>query len=237
MSLYIDYYLLGIILIPGIILAAYAQIKVSSTFSKYKEIPSESGKTAYEVARMFLDYAGLKDIQIIKVRGELTDYYNHSKKVLALSESTYNSSSISALGVACHEVGHALQYKTKYIPIMIRNFIVPIVNFVNYFVWYLIIIGFIIFYTTSNAIWLWVAVGIFGLSTLISLLTLPIEYNASKRALQLLKDSTLLNEDETNKAREVLNAAALTYVASLLVSILNLLRFIILIFVRTRDRD
>ena len=107
--MYLEYYILGIILLPGIILAIYAQSKVSYTFHKYSTCLSSCGKTASEVARMFLDFAGLKDIQIIKVKGELTDYYHHSKKILALSESVYDSSSISALGVACHEVGHALQ--------------------------------------------------------------------------------------------------------------------------------
>lgn len=237
MGFYFEYYLLGILLLPGIILAIYAQAKVSSTFSKYKEIPSECGKEAHEIARMFLDYAGLNDVKIIKVKGELSDYYNHSKKVLALSESTYNSTSISALGVACHEVGHALQYKTKYTPIMIRNILVPIVNFVNSLIWIFIAIGFFVFYATSSMTLLWVAVGIFALSTLLSLLTLPIEYNASHRALQLLKDSTILNADETAKAKEVLDSAALTYVAGLLVSILNLVRFILAILIRTKDRD
>ena len=237
MGFYFDYYLLGILLLPGIILAVYAQFKVSHTFSKYKEIPSETGKEAHEIARLFLDHAGLSDVKIIKIKGELSDYYNHREKTLALSESTYNSSSISALGVACHEVGHALQYKTRYLPIMIRNILVPFVNLVNSFIWIFLAIGFIIFYTTSSMTWLWIAVGIFALSTVLSILTLPIEYNASHRALQLLKDSTILDEEETAKAKEVLDSAALTYVAGLLVSILNLLRFVLAILIRTKDRD
>ena len=235
--LYLDYYLLGILLLPGIILAAYAQWKVTHTFNKYKEIPSESGKMAHEVARMFLNYAGLQDVQIIKVRGRLTDYYNHRKKTLALSEATYNSTSISALGVACHEVGHALQYKSRYFPIMIRNILLPIVNFAQYFVWILVIFGFVVFYMTSSMLWLWIAIAVFASSTVIHLLTLPIEYNASKRSLQLLKDSTILTPDETQQAKKVLGAAALTYVAGLLVSILNLLRFVIMILIRTKSRD
>lgn len=237
MILYYEYYLLGIILLPGIILAAIAQYRVTSTFNRYKSVASESGKTAVEIARMFLDFAGLQDVQIIKVRGHLTDYYNHRKRTLALSESTYNSSSISALGVACHEVGHALQFKTRYLPIMIRNFLVPIVNFVQHFVWILLLFGFAVFYTTTNPIWLWIALAVFASSTLIHLITLPVEYNASKRALQLLEDSTILTSDETAEAKKVLNAAALTYVAGLLVSILNLLRFALLIIIRTRKRD
>ena len=235
--LYFEYYLLGIVLLPGIILAVIAQYRVTNTFNKYKNVASESGKTAYEIARMFLDFAGLKDVQIIKVRGHLTDYYNHRKKTLALSDSTYNSSSISALGGACHEVGHALQFKSRYLPILIRNFLIPIVNFAQHFVWILLIFGFAVFYTTTSTLWLWVAVAVFASSTLIHLITLPVEYNASKRALQLLEDSTILNSDETDQARKVLNAAALTYVAGLLVSILNLLRFVLLIIIRTKERD
>ncbi len=235
--LYFEYYLLGIILLPGIILAAFAQHRVSSTFNKYKNVASESGKTAVEIARMFLDFAGLQDVQIIKVRGHLTDYYNHRKKTLALSESTYNSSSISALGVACHEVGHALQFKSRYLPILIRNLLIPIVNFAQHFVWILLIFGFVIFYMTTSTLWLWIALAVFASSTLIHLITLPVEYNASKRALQLLEDSTVLTTDETAEAKKVLNAAALTYVAGLLVSILNLLRFALLIFIRIKDKD
>lgn len=235
--LYFEYYLLGILLLPGVIFAAIAQYRVTSTFNKFKNVASESGKTAYEIARMFLDFAGLQDVQIIKVRGHLTDYYNHRKKTLALSESTYNSSSISALGVACHEVGHALQFKTRYFPIMIRNFLIPIVNFAQHFVWILLIFGFVVFYTTTNTLWLWIALAIFASSTLIHLITLPVEYNASKRALKLLEDSTILTSDETADAKKVLNAAALTYVAGLLVSILNLLRFALLIFIRIKDKD
>ena len=235
--LYFEYYLLGILLLPGVIFAAIAQYRVTSTFNKFKNVASESGKTAYEIARMFLDFAGLQDVQIIKVRGHLTDYYNHRKRTLALSESTYNSSSISALGVACHEVGHALQFKTRYFPIMIRNFLIPIVNFAQHFVWILLIFGFVVFYTTTNTLWLWIALAVFASSTLIHLITLPVEYNASKRALKLLEDSTILTSDETADAKKVLNAAALTYVAGLLVSILNLLRFALLIFIRIKDKD
>lgn len=237
MILYYEYYLLGIILLPGILLAAIAQYRVTNTFNRFKEVASESGKTAYEIARMFLDFAGLQDIQIIKVRGQLTDYYNHRKKTLALSESTYNSSSISALGVACHEVGHALQFKTRYLPIIIRNLLIPIVNFAQHFVWLLLLFGFAVFYTTTSPVWLWIALAVFASTTLIHLITLPVEYNASKRALQLLEDSTILTSEETDQAKKVLNAAALTYVAGLLVSILNLLRFALLIIMRTRSRD
>ncbi len=233
--MYYEYYILGIILLPGIILAIYAQSKVSYTFHKYSECFSSCGKTASEVARMFLDFAGLKDIKIIRVRGELTDYYNHRQKTLALSDSVYDSMSISALGVACHEVGHALQYKTNYIPIKIRNFIIPICNIVNNLLWVLIILGAIFFYTNIG-IWFWyIGVGAFALSVLVNLATLPCEYNASNRALKLLQDSTILTEEETGYAKKVLYAAGLTYVASLVVSILNLVRLLLVLGRNKRD--
>ena len=232
--MYWDYYILGIILLPGLILAIYAQAKVSNTFNKYSKAISESGKTASEIARMFLDYAGLKDINIIRVRGELTDYYNHRKKVIALSENVYDSASISALGVACHEVGHALQYKTNYLPIKIRNFIIPICNFANNMLWFFVFLGAIFFYSNLGMIFWYIGVGVFALSVILNLITLPFVYNASNRALQLLEKSTILNSEETKCAKEVLYSAGLTYVASLVVSILNLLR---LILVLRRNRD
>lgn len=230
----LEYYIMGIILIPGIILALYAEIKVTTNFHKYSSVISQSGKTASEMARMFLDFAGLKDIKIIHVKGELTDYYNHREKVIALSDNVYNSSSISALGVACHEIGHALQYKTNYLPIKIRNFIIPICNFANNMLWVLIILGAIFFYTPLGMIFWWIGVGTFALAVLVNLITLPVEYNASNRALKLLEKSGVLNEEETECAKKVLYSAGLTYVASLVISILNLLR-LVLVLLRHKD--
>lgn len=233
--MYFDYYIMGIILLPGIILSIYAQAKVNNTFSKYKSAFAECGKTAQEIARLFLDNANLNNIQIIKVRGELTDHYNNRKKIIALSESVYDSTSVAAIGVACHEVGHALQYKTNYLPIKIRNLIIPICNFANRMLWIMIFLGAVFFYTNLGDIFLWIGIGIFALSVLLNLITLPVEYNASKRALQLLEDSTILQSDEVKKAKEVLNAAALTYVAGLVISILNLLRLLLVINRNRRD--
>ena len=235
-ELYWEYYLMGIILLPGIIFAAYAQAKVNGTFRKYAATFAGCGMTAKEVARTFLDHAGLKDINIIRVRGELTDYYNHRKKVIALSDSVMDSNSIAAIGVACHEVGHALQYKTHYFPIILRNIIIPICNFANRMLWILIIIGALFFYFNMGSTMLWIGIIIFALSVLLNLITLPVEYNASNRALQLLEKSTMLDEQETQCAKQVLYSAALTYVASLVVSILNLLR-LVLILLRRRSDD
>jgi len=234
--LYWEYYLMGFIVIPGLILSIYAQAKVQSTFNKYSDSFAECGKTAGEIARMFLDYAGLSHIAVAQVRGHLSDHYNHSKQVVALSQSVYSSTSVSAIGVACHEVGHALQYKTNYLPIKLRNLIIPVCNFTNGFVFLLIILGSLFYYTQLGTTFLWIGVGIFALSVLLNLVTLPVEYNASNRALQLLEKSTVLNSTEVSQAREVLRSAALTYVAALVVSILNLLRLVFVLF-GNRRRD
>ena len=228
----LDYYLWGIILLPGLILSIYASIKVNSTFNTYNSIDSEKNIPANVLARTILDQAGLTNITIRQIHGHLTDYYNHRKKIIALSTNVYDSSSIAAIGVALHEVGHAIQYKTNYLPIKIRNLIIPICNFANRFLWIFIILGAIFFYTNLGTIFLWVGVGIFGISVLLNLITLPVELNASKRALKLLKDAQILNNEEIHGAKKVLDAAALTYVAGLVVSILNLLRLLIVVLDR-----
>ena len=235
-SLYWEYYLMGIILIPGIILSIYAQTKVNSTFHKFSESYAECGKTAGEIARLFLDNAGLTNISVSRIKGSLTDNYNHRKKTVYLSDDVYDNTSVAAIGVACHEVGHALQYKTRYLPISLRNFMIPVFNFSNHFVFILLILGVIFYAIPFGVTMLWIGIGIFALSVIINLVTLPVEYNASNRALQLLEKSTILNQTEVNQAGQVLKAAALTYVAALVVSILNLLRIIFVLFRRV-DKD
>ena len=170
--MYWDYYLLGIILLPGIILSIYAEFKVSSTFNKYSMTTAQCGRTASEVARLFLDFAGLKDIQIVKVHGHLTDYYNHRKKIIALSSDVYDSTSLSAIGVACHEVGHALQYKSAYLPIKFRNIIIPICNFSNRLLWPLVIIGAILYYTNIGQVFILIGVGIVAVIAVILIIVL-----------------------------------------------------------------
>lgn len=230
--MYINYYLLGIIVLPGILLALFAQTKVQTTFQKYATVVSNTGKPAHEIARIFLDNAGLTDVRIVRTHGHLTDYYNHRKKILALSEEVYDSSSLSAVGVACHEVGHALQFKTNYIPIKVRNLIIPLCNLANNLLWIFILIGALFYY--SNLIWAGVIV--FALSVLLNLVTLPVEYNASKRAVAMLGNTGIFSEEEIGATKNVLNAAALTYVAGLIISILNLLRFVFAIIL-SRKRD
>ena len=234
--MYFNYYIMGIILLPGILLAIYAQTQVSLKFNKYNSVISQFGMTASEVARFFLDNAGLQHIKVVRASGFLSDHYNPRTKTIALSDSVYDSSSISAIGVACHEVGHALQYKTNYAPIKFRNFIIPICNIANNFLWITIVLGILFYYSNLGEFFLWIGVGTFALSVLLNLITLPVEYNASKRATTLLKQSVIFNDTEIKYTKEVLGAAALTYVAGLVVSILNLIRLLLVLF-GTRRRD
>ena len=233
--MYFEYYAMGFILIPGIILSIIAEIKVHSSYNKFSEVASSFGKSAAQVARLFLDNAGLSHISITQVSGHLTDYYNHRTKTIGLSDSVHDSTSISAIGIACHEVGHAIQYKTKYLPIRIRNLIIPVCNFANKFLLLFIILGVIFAYLNVGTTFLWIGIGIFTLSVLVNLITLPVEFNASKRATELLEKSTIFDSDEVAGTKEVLNAAALTYVAGLVVSLLNLLRLILLVTRRNDD--
>ena len=228
-----DYYIMGIILLPAIILGIYAQSKVSSTFRAFSGMKAQSGKTASAYARELLDLSGLQHIKVIKVSGNLTDYYNHKKQVVALSSDVYDSTSVAALGIASHEVGHALQYKQNYVPIKIRNVLVPVANFSSKMLWPLVFLGIIFgFGSSSNSVvglvFVWAGVILFGSAALLNILTLPVEFNASKRALVTLQATNTLTQTELNGAKKVLNAAALTYVAAMLVAVLNLVRFLLI---------
>lgn len=238
-GLYWEYYVMGIILLPALILAIYAQSKVSTTYGKYSQVLSKKGMKAFEMARLLLDCAELNNVQVIKVSGDLTDYYDDKKKVVALSSKVYDSSSVAALGIAAHEVGHALQFKNNYLPIKIRSAIIPITNISSTLLWPLVMIGLIFNFAAMPGsligdICLWSGVIIFGLAALLDLITLPVEYNASRRAVQVLSKTEILTEEETVGAKKVLNAAALTYVAALLTSILNLVRFLLVILMHSR---
>jgi len=230
LSTYWTYYLMGIILIPGILLGIYAQFKVSSAYSKYSKIPSSRGKTAGEVARLILDAAGCEDVKIAHINGELTDNYNHSTKTVSLSSSVHSSTSVAAIGIAAHEVGHALQYKTNYALVHVRKVAIITSNITSTLLWPLVILGLVLNFAVMSSfgmIMVWAGISVFGIAALVNLVTLPVEYNASKRAIKILDESGILDEDEVPQAKKVLDAAALTYVAALVVSILNLLRFIL----------
>lgn len=235
----IYYYLLGIILIPGIIMSIWAQAKVTSNFQKYNDKPATNGLPANELARRLLDGAGLTNVKVTSCQGSLTDHFNPKTNTVALSESVYGSSTISALGVMAHELGHVMQYKDKYFLIRLKSFLVPVINIFNFFMWPLVIIGIVIealAYTKLGSIFIIIGICIFALSTILSLITLPIERNASKRAYTLLVKTGLLTEEEGEGVKKVLGAAALTYLAGLITSILSLLRFILFI-VSIKSRD
>lgn len=218
-------------MIPGIILASIAQAKVNTSFNKWKTVASTNGKTAAEIAREILDKNGLTNITIVQEKGYLTDHYDPKNEKIALSDEVYNSTSLSAIGVACHEVGHAIQDNEGYWPSKFRKILVPFINFSSTFLWPLVIIGllFNIFGSANGLVGtIFISAGLifFGLSMLFSLITLPTEYDASNRALKILEEDNYLNEEEIQGAKEVLRSAALTYVASLIMSILTVARFL-----------
>lgn len=223
-----------IILIPAMILAFWAQIKVDSTFKKYARISNRHGLTGAEAARRVLDAGGLYHIRIEQVAGHLTDHYDPRAGVIRLSASVYGSTGIAAVGVAAHEAGHACQHAEGYAPLKLRNAIIPITNIGSRLALPLFIIG-LIFSAAPIGEWL-MLLGIlfFSFSTVFQLVTLPTEFNASGRALRVLEDGGLLATDELPAARATLKAAAMTYVAALAMSLAQLFR-LILLFNNRRD--
>ena len=213
-----------LILIPAVLLSLWAQSRVSSTFAQYSGVYAHGGVTADQVARMLLTRFGLGSMPINRVAGSLTDNYNPADRTLNLSESVYNSRSIASIGVAAHEVGHAIQHSKLYAPLMFRNSIVPVVNITTQASMPLFFIGLIM----GNSMLLNLGIILFCGSLVFHLVTLPVELDASSRALKLLKETGTLTSDELAGARKVLNAAALTYVAAALMSILQLVRLLLI---------
>ncbi len=212
----------------ALLFATYAQIKVSTSFNKYLRVASRSGYTGGEVARMILDRNGLYDVRIEPVGGQLTDHYDPRTKVIRLSRDVYNGTSIAAVSVAAHETGHAIQHGEGYFPLILRNNIAPIVSLSSRFVWIFILLGLLIEpFLFELGVMLYLAIVLF------QVITLPVEYDASKRALYQLENGIIF-KDEASAAKEVLNAAALTYVAATLVAIGQLLR---LLSMSNRRRD
>ena len=212
-----------LLLIPALIIAAYAQFKVKSTFHKYNKVSSQKGYTGRDVARSILDRSGLSDVQVMAVSGELSDHYDSMQRVVRLSESVYNKSSIAAVSVAAHEVGHALQHQEGYAPLTFRTFLAPVAGIASQSVWVLILLG-IIFSIPSL---INIGIVVFSVTVLFQIVTLPVEFNASSRAIVQLENE-FLTQEETGSAKKVLRAAALTYVAATLVAIAQLLRLILL---------
>ena len=226
-------------MIPGIALGVWAQMRVKTTFDHYNKIQTKHGKTAKEVARYMLDGGGCINTKIAQIRGELTDNYNPKTDTISLSESVYNQDTIAAVGVTAHEIGHVFQHREKYGPIKLRNILVPTMNILGYFVWPLIIIGFILefsYMTTGADILIYLGIGIYALDIVFCLITLPIEINASKRAYKMLVYTAEMDQEEAEGVKKVLNAAAWTYVAALVTSVLSLLRLLLFIFA-LRGRD
>ena len=223
-----------ILVLIGAVICLIASANVKSTYSKYSHYRSVSGMTGAEVAQRILNAAGIYDVKVGRVAGDLTDHYNPSTKVLNLSDSVYGSTSVAALGVAAHECGHAIQHMQGYAPLKFRSAFVPVANIGSTLAWPVIILGVII--NSESSQWIINAgIFLFSFAVIFQLITLPVEFDASKRALYMLENQRILGETEVSHARKVLGAAALTYVAGAASAILQLLRVVILFGGRRRN--
>lgn len=220
-----------IILLPALLIAAWAQYKVSSTFEKYSQIRSISGFSGAQAARALLDANGLFDVPVEIIGGRLTDHYDPSKRIMRLSEDVFYGTSVAAIGVAAHETGHAVQHQERYSPLIIRNSIAPVASFSSSASWIIIMLGF--FFRFSGLIQ--IGMLLFTAVVFFQIITLPVEFNASSRALKMLSSRGILYEDEIQGAKNVLSAAAMTYVAAALTAILQLVRLFLLSNSRNRD--
>lgn len=214
-----------ILIIIGVIITLAASSKMNSAFRRYSKVRSHSGLTGAQAATKILNYAGIYDVVVERVSGNLTDHYDPRSKVLRLSDATYNATSVAAIGVAAHECGHAMQDKEAYAPLKLRGSLVPVANIGSNLSWVFIILGIVM---GANQTLLNIGILLFSLAVIFQLVTLPVEFNASSRALRVLKDSAMMYDDEVEDTRKVLSAAALTYVASAAAAILSLLRLVIL---------
>ncbi len=222
-----------ILVIIGAVLSIWASSRVNSTFNKYAKVRSMTGMTGAEAARRILDYNGLSNVKIEHVGGNLTDHYDPSSKVLRLSDATFASGSVAAIGVAAHECGHAVQDKESYGPLKLRSALVPAANIGSRLGLPMVVLGIFLGLTESLAM---IGVWVFSLAVLFQVVTLPVEFDASGRALKMLEGYQILTPQETGQCKKVLSAAALTYVAAAASSILQLLRLLLLTRGRS-DRD
>jgi len=221
-----------ILVIIAFLFSMVAQTKVSSTFNKYSRVRNRAGFTGAQVAAQMLQNAGIYDVSVQRVAGNLTDHYDPRTKTLRLSQSVYDSTSVAALGVAAHETGHAIQHDVGYAPLALRSFFVPLANFGSRLAIPLIIIGFI--FSGGGSTLVTLGILFFSLSVAFTIITLPVEFNASSRAIRLLVDDGFLTSDEIGGAKRVLSAAAMTYVAAAFAAVAQLLR-LIAIFGRRDD--
>ena len=239
-----SYFLFLLILIPFMALSAWASAKVNSTYAKYDMVPNHSNMTGYDTAVRLLRKNGVHDISVNRVAGRLTDHYHPTKRQVNLSQSTYGSASVASVAVAAHEIGHVMQKKRGYIPYKVRTALVPAVNIGSRLALPLILIGmlldiFLFAGTGSMAgqIVMYIGIGLYSLSTLFMLVTLPVEFNASHRAKKMLEQEGILTDEELKGASKVLSAAAMTYVASMLISLVYFLRMLFVVLMSTRRRQ
>ena len=223
-----------ILVLIGVVLSMIASSKVQSTYAKYSRVRSMTGMTGAETAKRLLNSQGIYDVQVRRVAGNLTDHYDPRSKTVNLSESVYDSASVAAIGVAAHECGHAIQDNTEYVPLKVRGAFVPVVNIGTQLSWPMIILG--IFIGGAGSPLVQIGILLFTLCVLFQLVTLPVEFNASSRAVKLLDETGILSGEEVGYTKNVLGAAALTYVAAAAGSILQLLRLLILFGGRRDDR-
>lgn len=219
-----------VLVLPAVVFALWASSHVNSTFSKYSQQYNSRHLTGAQAARFVLDRNSCRDVRIERISGNLTDHYDPKMNVIRLSDSVYDSTSSAAVGVACHEAGHAIQYVENYAPIKLRAAIIPVTNIGSKLAVPLIILGLVL--CAMEPAWIgisYLGIACFGLSTVFQLLTLPTEFNASSRAITAIESSNLLMNDELIGAKKVLKAAALTYVAALAVSLMQLLRLLLLV--------
>lgn len=223
-----------VLVLIGAVICLIASARVKSTFNKYSQYRSMSGMTGAQAAERILNSAGIYDVTVCHISGSLTDHYNPSKKTLNLSDSVYGSNSVAAIGVAAHECGHAIQHQKNYVPLTLRTAIVPVANIGSTLAWPLILIG-LFFNRSTGAMLINLGILSFSFAVLFQLVTLPVEFNASRRALHILGEQGILSDSELPYTRKVLKAAALTYVASAAAAILQLLRLVLLFGGRNRD--
>ena len=223
-----------ILVVIGAVICMIASARVKGTFNKYSQLRSMSGMNGAQVAQRVLQAAGIYDVQVRHVSGSLTDHYDPRTKTVNLSYPVYNATSVAALGVAAHECGHAIQHAKSYAPLSIRSALVPIANFGSMLAWPVILIG-LFFNTRSSGLIIDIGILLFSAAVLFQLVTLPVEFDASRRALVMLRTQGILADDELKYTRRVLKSAALTYVASAAAAILQLLRIILITNGRRRD--
>jgi len=216
------YYL--VLVLPALLLALWAQFKVNATYKKFSRVQSSRGYTGQQVARMILDQNGLYHVRVEGISGNLTDHYDPRSNVVRLSQGVYNASSVAAIGIAAHECGHAVQHAEKYAPLQLRSAVIPVTNIGSKLAIPLLLVGVIFNYTPL----IWVGILGYSLVALFQLITLPVEFNASNRALRTIEGNYILLDNENKGAKKVLTAAALTYVAALAASLAQLLRLMLL---------